>query len=396
MSETRKSYSGRNAGKTKKSKSNKRTGFKLSLNLRGMDIFFLAVVLALTAYGLVMVYSASAPSAFYVHKDSAHFFKSQALWSVVGVGAMLFMASVDFELIKKFAFPVYIVSMLFLVAVLIVGEEYNGAQRWLNLGFTTFQPSEFAKIAVVIMSAFVLSKIDYIDVKETLPNLISVGILFLVFAGLLIFQPHLSAIIIVVGALGIMMLVAGIPFRVFTPLALVGVAAIAVLSIASPYRLERMMSFTDPFKYKSDEGYQAVQSLYAIGSGGFSGLGLGRSRQKYLYIPEPQNDFIFSIICEELGFLGAMLVIILFVVLLWRAVKIAVNAPDRFSMILVCGLISLTIVQVILNIGVATSSIPPTGIPLPFFSAGGTSFVFQMISMGIILNVSRQPKVTIE
>lgn len=380
----------------KKSRKDKRGKFNLKLSLQGTDVFFFVIVLALTAYGLVMVYSASAPSAFYVHNDSTHFFKSQALWSVVGIAAMLFMASINFEYIKKFAFPVYIVSMLLLVAVLIVGEEYNGAQRWLNLGFTTFQPSEFAKIAVVLISAFVLSKIDYIDVKETMPNLISVGLLFLIYAFLLIFQPHLSAIIIVVGALGVMMLVAGIPLRVFAPLAVVGVAAIAVLSVASPYRMERMMSFTDPFKYKSDEGYQAVQSLYAIGSGGFSGLGLGRSRQKYLYIPEPQNDFIFSIICEELGFLGAMLVIILFVMLLWRAVKIALNAPDRFSMILVCGLISLTIVQVILNIGVATSSIPPTGIPLPFFSAGGTSFVFQMISMGIILNVSKQPKITIE
>jgi cell division protein FtsW len=286
--------------------------------------------------------------------------------------------------------------MVLLLAVLIIGQEYNGAQRWLNLGFATFQPSEFAKIAVVILSAVVLSRIDYIGVKETAPNIISVGIILAVYAILLLLQPHLSAIIIVVGTLGIMMLVAGIPLRVFTPIAGLGVAAIAILSIASPYRMERMMSFMDPFKYKSDEGYQAVQSLYAIGSGGFSGLGLGRSRQKYLYIPEPQNDFIYSIICEELGFLGAILVIALFVLLLWRAVKIALNAPDRFSMILVCGLISLTIVQVILNIGVATSSIPPTGIPLPFFSAGGTSFVFQMISMGIILNVSRQPKITLE
>jgi len=370
--------------------------FNLSFSLRGTDVFFFAIVMALTAYGLVMVYSASAPSAFYVHNDSTHFFRSQALWSVVGIGAMLFMASVDFELIKKYALHVYVLSMVLLLAVLIIGEEYNGAQRWLNLGFATFQPSEFAKIAVVILSALVLSRIDYIGVKETAPNIISVGIILAVYAVLLILQPHLSAIIIVVGTLGIMMLVAGIPIRVFAPIAGLGIAAITVLSIASPYRLERMMSFMDPFKYASDEGYQAVQSLYAIGSGGFSGLGLGRSRQKYLYIPEPQNDFIFSIICEELGFLGAMLVIVLFVLLLWRAVKIAINAPDRFSMILVCGLISLTIVQVILNIGVATSSIPPTGIPLPFFSAGGTSFVFQMISMGIILNVSRQPKITLE
>lgn len=392
MAETR-----RDLKKNKREKIAKKAK-KLNFNfsMQGADIFFFAVVIALTAYGLIMVYSASAPSAFYVHNDSTHFFRSQALWSVVGLAAMLFMSSVDFELIKKFAIPVYIVSMILLVAVLIVGENYNGAQRWLNLGFTTFQPSEFAKIAVVILSALVLSRIDYIDVKETVPNLISVGIIFGIYALLLIFQPHLSAIIIVVGTLGIMMLVAGIPLRVFTPIAILGVAAIGVLSIASPYRMERMMSFMDPFKYKMDEGFQAVQSLYAIGSGGFSGLGLGRSRQKYLYIPEPQNDFIFSIICEELGFLGAMLVIVLFILLLWRAVKIALNAPDRFSMILVCGLISLTIVQVILNIGVATSSIPPTGIPLPFFSAGGTSFVFQMISMGIILNVSKQTKITIE
>lgn len=380
------------AGKKVK-KTNK---FNIGFSLMGTDIFFFAIVLALTAYGLVMVYSASAPSAFYVHNDSTHFFRSQALWSVVGIGAMIFMASIDFGLIKKYALHIYVVSMVLLLAVLIVGQEYNGAQRWLNLGFATFQPSEFAKIAVVILSAVVLSRIDYIGVKETAPNIISVGIILAVYAILLLLQPHLSAIIIVVGTLGIMMLVAGIPLRVFTPIAALGVAAITVLSIASPYRMERMMSFMDPFKYKSDEGYQAVQSLYAIGSGGFSGLGLGRSRQKYLYIPEPQNDFIYSIICEELGFLGALLVIVLFVLLLWRAVKIAINAPDRFSMILVCGLISLTIVQVILNIGVATSSIPPTGIPLPFFSAGGTSFVFQMISMGIILNVSRQPKITLE
>ena len=384
----------RKSKRAKSIKKDKKLNFNFSI--QGADIFFLAIVLALTAYGLVMVYSASAPSAFYVHNDSTHFFKSQALWSLVGIGAMLFVASVDFQLIKKFALPIYGISMLLLVAVLAIGKTYNGAKRWLDLGFTTFQPSEIAKIAVVIMCAVVLSKIDYIDVKETMPNLLSVGIIFGIYAVLLIFQPHLSAIIIVAGTLGVMMLVAGIPLRVFTPIAALGVAAIAVLSIVSPYRMERMMSFTDPFKYKMDEGYQAVQSLYAIGSGGFSGLGLGRSRQKYLYIPEPQNDFIYSIICEELGFLGAMLVIVLFVMLLWRAVKIAMTAPDRFSMILVCGLISLTIVQVILNIGVATSSIPPTGIPLPFFSAGGTSFVFQMISMGIILNISKQTKITIE
>ena len=285
---------------------------------------------------------------------------------------------------------------ILLAAVLAVGRSFNGAKRWLSLGFATLQPSEIAKITVVIMCAVVLSKIDYINVKETIPNIISVGIIFGICALLLIFEPHFSAILIIAAAVGIMMLAAGVPFRAFLPLGVAGGIGAAALAVFSPYRMERLMAFTDPFKYKMDEGYQVVQSLYAIGSGGLAGVGLGRSRQKYLYIPEPQNDFIFSIICEELGFIGAVLVIVLFALLLWRAVKIAINAPDRFSMLLVFGLISVTIVQVMLNIGVTTSCVPNTGIPLPFFSAGGTSFIFQMISMGLILNVSSQAKVVLE
>ena len=186
------------------------------------------------------------------------------------------------------------------------------------------------------------------------------------------------------------MLAAGIPFRIFSVIAALGILVGGGLVLLEPYRLQRVLSFLDPFADKAGSGWQAVQSLYAIGSGGFAGLGLGRSRQKFLYIPEPQNDFIFSITCEELGFLGALLVIFLFALLLYRAVRIAMKAPDRYSMLLTFGLISLTIVQVLLNLGVATSSIPPTGIPLPFFSAGGSSFVFQMMSMGMILNISTQ------
>ena len=189
-----------------------------------------------------------------------------------------------------------------------------------------------------------------------------------------------------------MMLAGGIPLRIFWVVAAVGGLGGTVIALLEPYRLQRLMSFLDPFADKTGSGWQAVQSLYAIGSGGFSGLGLGRSRQKFLYIPEPQNDFIFSITCEELGFLGALGVILLFGLLLYRAVRIAMKAPDRYSMLLTFGLISLTIVQVLLNLGVATSSLPPTGIPLPFFSAGGSSFVFQMMSMGMILNISTQRK----
>ena len=320
------------------------------------------------------------------------FFKNQLLWAVVGFAVMFFVSMIDYKFIKRFILPIYTIAMVLLILVLIAGQRINGAKRWLNLGFSTIQPSEFAKIAIVMACAWVLSKIRTIDVKESLPHLI-ICILAVGFAGLLLLlQPHFSAVLIIVLALGVMMIAAGIPMRIFSILAGAAAAIGTIFAIIEPYRMQRLISFTDPFKDKAGDGWQVVQSLYAIGSGGFSGLGLGRSRQKFLYIPEPQNDFIFSIICEELGFLGALAVIILFALLLYRAVRIALKAPDRYSMLLVFGLISLTIVQVLLNIGVATSSVPPTGIPLPFFSAGGTSFVFQMISMGMILNISAQSK----
>ena len=365
---------------------------KLQLNWRNIDHIFLLTVIALTAYGLVMVFSASAPSAFYIHGDSMFFFKNQAIWAVLGFAVMIVVSMIDYKFIKRFIMPIYIVAMLLLILVLFIGQRINGAKRWLDFGFSTIQPSEFAKIAIIMACAWVLSKIKTINVKESLPHLIICGLLVGFAAIMLLLQPHFSAILIILLALGIMMLAAGIPMRIFSVIA--GIVAIVgvIFAIAEPYRLQRLISFTDPFKDKSGDGWQVVQSLYAIGSGGFSGLGLGRSRQKFLYIPEPQNDFIFSIICEELGFLGALAVLILFALLLYRAVRIALKAPDRYSMLLVFGLISLTIVQVLLNIGVATSSVPPTGIPLPFFSAGGTSFVFQMISMGMILNISAQSK----
>ncbi len=366
---------------------------KLNFNWRKIDHVFLMTLLALTAYGLVMVFSASAPSAFYIHNDSMYFFKNQTLWAIVGFAVMFAVSAIDYRIIKKYVFPIYGLAMVMLLAVLVVGKRINGAKRWLDLGFSTIQPSEFAKIAVVMACAWVLSKIKNINVKESLPHLIFCCIFVGIAGVLLLLQPHFSAVLIIVLAIGVMMVASGIPLRIFSLVA--GIAGVAgtIFAIIEPYRLKRLVSFLDPFQDKMGDGWQVVQSLYAIGSGGFTGLGLGRSRQKFLYIPEPQNDFIFSIICEELGFLGAMAVLLLFAILLYRAVRIALKAPDSYSMILTFGLISITIIQVLLNIGVATSSVPPTGIPLPFFSAGGTSFVFQMISMGMILNISGQEKV---
>jgi len=365
---------------------------KLKFPFKRMDPIFLVTVLALTVYGLIMVFSASAPSAFYIHNDSMHFFKRQAMWAVVGVFVMFIVAALDYKALKKYAMPAYVISMILMLLVPIIGETRNGAKRWLDFKFTTIQPSEIAKIAIIFMCAIMLSNISEIKVKKNMHSIIGCGIIIGIAGGLLLLQPHFSALLIIIMAVLVMMLVAGIPFRLFVPVGAVGIAAIFALAMSQEYRRNRMFSFLDPFKDKMGDGWQVVQSLYAIGSGSFTGLGLGRSRQKFLYIPEPQNDFIFSIICEELGFIGAMLVIILFAILLWRAVKIALKAPDRFGMILAFGLISLTIVQALFNIAVTTSSVPPTGIPLPFFSAGGTSFVFQMIAMGIILNISTQGK----
>lgn len=365
---------------------------KFKQNWRNIDHIFLLTVIALTAYGLVMVFSASAPSAFYIHGDSLFFFKNQAIWAVVGFVVMIVVSMIDYQLIKRFLLYIYLAAIVLLLLVLMFGQRINGAKRWLDFGFSTVQPSEFAKIAIIMACAWVLSKIKTIDVKESLPHLIICLLIVIIPAIMLLLQPHFSAILIIVLALGIMMIAAGIPMRIFTGLAIVASIIGVIFAFMEPYRMQRLISFRDPFQDKAGDGWQVVQSLYAIGSGGFSGLGLGRSRQKFLYIPEPQNDFIFSIICEELGYLGALAVLALFALLLYRAIRIALKAPDRYSMLLVFGLISLTIVQVLLNIGVATSSVPPTGIPLPFFSAGGTSFVFQMISMGMILNISKQIK----
>lgn len=355
-----------------------------------MDHIFLLTLLALTAYGLVMVFSASAPSAFYIKEDSMYFFKNQALWSVVGFGVMFLFSAIDYKFLKKLILPIYVFGLILLLGVAVFGKTFNGAKRWLDFGFSTIQPSEFVKITIVMACALLLAEVKTISVKKTLVHLVGCGLIILLPAIFLLFQPHFSAIIIICLTVGVMMLAAGIPFRIFSGIAALAVVLGGIFILLEPYRLQRVLSFIDPFADKTGSGWQAVQSLYAIGSGGFSGLGLGRSRQKFLYIPEPQNDFIFSIACEELGFLGALAVLLLFALLLYRAVRIAMRAPDRYSMLLTFGLISLTIVQVLLNLGVATSSIPPTGIPLPFFSAGGSSFVFQMMSMGMILNISSQ------
>ncbi len=366
---------------------------KSKLTKTGFDFGFLFMVVLLLALGLLMVFSASYPYAYYYFEDGLYFIKRQSIWAILGIGAMFVTANFDYRRYKKLAFPLLVISAVLLLAVLIIGQDINGAKRWLGVGGLSFQPSEIAKIALIIYFAASLAQTR--DNIKKFNYLIRYLAIMLVFMGLLLLEPHLSICIIIGLTLVIMLLVSGAKILHFALLS-VPVAGAGILAIAlEPYRLARWTTFLDPFSDALGAGWQIIQSLYAIGSGGLFGVGFGNSRQKFLYVSEPQNDFIFSIICEELGLIGAIAILILFGILLWRGMKVAISAPDTFGCLLVTGIIALVGVQVILNIAVVTSSIPTTGIPLPFFSAGGSSLFFLLAAMGIILNVSKYKKQTL-
>ncbi len=366
---------------------------KTKIKKSGYDFGFLITVITLLAVGLLMVFSASYPSAYYYYNDGLYFIKKQLLWAILGVGAMFFTANFDYRNYKRLAFPILVISFVLLLLVLVIGMRVNGARRWLGIGSFSFQPSEVAKLGLIIYFAASLAQIK--DKIKEFKYLFRYGVILVLFMGLLMLEPHMSVCIIIGLTIIIMLLVAGARLRYFAlasvPVALLGV----ILIVLEPYRLQRMTTFLDPFADPLGDGWQIIQSLYAIGSGGLFGVGFGNSRQKFMYIPEPQNDFIFSIICEELGLLGALAILVLFAVLLWRGIKIALSAPDTFATLLVIGIMGLIGVQVVLNIAVVTSSIPTTGIPLPFFSAGGSSLFFILTAMGIVLNVSKYKKQSI-
>lgn len=345
----------------------------------------------LLSFGLIIVFSASSASAYYNFNDSYYFVKRQLMWATVGMFSMFFMAGFDYRKLKKLAVPILGVSIILLILVLMIGIEINGAKRWLGVGGLTIQPSEVAKLAIIIFfSASLSNKKDKLQKFFTglVPYLLVLGIVL----GLVILEPHLSGTVVIFLVGFIILFVAGAKIMHFLMLAVPVIPAFAYVIMTSEYRMKRVTVFLDPWQDKMGDGWQIIQSLYAIGSGGLFGVGLGRSRQKFLYIPEPHNDFIFSIICEELGFIGASTVLILFLILIWRGIKIAFNAPDVFGSLLATGFTSLIAVQVLINVAVVTSSMPVTGMPLPFFSAGGSSLLFIMTGMGIVLNISRYEK----
>ncbi len=357
----------------------------------GMDFGFVTIVLLLVVLGLLMVFSASYPSANYRYGNGMYFISRQFVYAVAGIGLMLVTSRIDYRIYKADKVQKLIMGITFaLLVVVLFTTPLKGARRWLGIGSLTIQPSEIAKITIIIFFAKVISEAK--EKIKDIPYLFKYALVLLAMLGLLLAEPHMSVCIIICIVIATMLVVGGFPIKIFLTLFVIAVPIVIALAFGADYRADRMNSYLDPFSDKQGDGWQIVQSLYAIGSGGFFGLGFGNSRQKFMYVSEPQNDFIFAIICEELGVIGAFVIIVLFGLLIWRGIKIAVNAPDSFGTMLVVGIMSLVGWQTFLNIAVVTKLIPTTGISLPFFSAGGSSLIFLLGAMGIVLNVSKHKR----
>lgn len=352
-----------------------------------IDLPFLILTLILLAVGLVMLFSASFPSAYNETGNSASYFTSQAIFAAVGLVAMFFVSRLPYLLYFKLSKLAYWIAVGLLAAVILFGLVGGGARRWLYLGFFSFQPSELAKVALIMSMASILTR-QRKEIKSVKTFGMCIGALAII-AVLLILEPHFSATIIVCLLCFVMMAIAGVNWKLFGLIGLIGAVGILVLLIFGGYTSDRLSAWLDPFADASGKGYQIVQSLYSIGSGGWLGLGFGMSRQKYQYLPEEHNDYIFAIVCEELGFVGALLILLLFALLILRGFWIALHCRDRFSMLLASGLMTLFALQVMLNVAVVTNLLPSTGISLPFFSYGGTALVMQLAEFGIMLNISR-------
>lgn len=356
------------------------------------DLVFLVLVLALVGLGLTMLYSASCAVALYRRGDAYTYIRPQLLYAAVGIAAMGIASRVDYHIFHRLAWPMLGLSLVLLTAVLFM-PEYNGCKRWLVLpGLGTLQPSEIAKFAVVLVFAHIIS-LNHDRMQSFSMGVLPFVLVLGTVAALMLLEPHLSGTLLILGIGASMMFVGGTGLRWFVLAAVGGAGCIGAAVIALPdlvpYAADRLASWLDPFADPLGDGHQTIQSLYAIGSGGAAGLGLGNSRQKHMFVPEPQNDFIFSIVCEELGFVGACGVILLFVLLLMRGISIAVRAQDRFGALLAVGFVVQVTMQAVLNIAVVTNTIPNTGISLPFFSSGGTSLMMLLGEMGIVLSVSR-------
>jgi len=355
-----------------------------------VDIPFLLILLTLLTVGLIMLYSASSAQSQYDtgYTQSTRYFLKQGFCALIGLAAMWLLSKIPARLWLRMAWPLYGISIVLLLSVLLFGESVNGARRWINIAGIQFQPSEIAKFTLIVLFAR-LTKGFGEDVRSFRYGVMGFGGALLGILVPLALEKHLSAIMLMGMVAVVMMFVAGTHPKWLLAGAAAAAAFVVVYISFMGYAGDRVTAWLHPEQDPADTGYQILQSLYAIGSGGLFGLGLGKSRQKYLYLPFQYNDYIFAIICEELGLAGALLIIALFAALILRGYWIALRAPDRFSTVLAAGLISLIAVQTILNLGVVTNLLPSTGIALPFFSYGGTALAVNLGEMGIVLSISR-------
>lgn len=356
-----------------------------------IDIPFLVITLVLLTIGLVMLFSASYAYAFYNKGNSFYYIERQLLFAVMGIAAMLVVSQINYKILQKYSLLLYAAAIVLLIIALFMRDE-RGFARWIYIGSFSFQPSEIAKFAIIVLFAhFATTNAGKMKTFKygVLPFAVCLGVVAL----LIIAEKHLSGTIII-GALGIaMMWFGGTRLRYFGMLIGIGAAAVAIILIVPSfmeYATNRVTMWRDPYVDAQGEGYQTIQALIAIGSGGLWGTGLGNSRQKYLYIPAPQNDFIFAVVCEELGFIGATIVLLIFALLIWRGYTIAMNCPDRFGSLLAAGCVTHIGMQVLLNIAVVTNTIPNTGISLPLFSYGGSALMMTLGELGVVLSVSKK------
>ena len=350
---------------------------------RRFDAGLLITVMLLVIIGLMILYSTSAYNGEVKFDDSFYYVKKQIFATSLGLLLMYVVANIDYHVWQRFALPAYLIAILLSVAVLLFGKEYNGSKRWLSFGPVSFQPSEFAKIAVILFLANVIVKQGKNMRKMRVLLLIMCSILPIVG---LVGASNLSTAIIILGIGIVLVFVASTFYAQFIWLGATGIGFLTIFLALESYRLERLAIWRNPEKY--EKGYQTLQGLYAIGSGGLFGKGFGSSIQKLGFVPEAQNDMIFAIVCEEWGLLGASMLLLLFLVLLWRFFRIAVRATDLFGTLIAMGAMAHMMIQVILNVAVVTNTIPNTGITLPFVSYGGTSVMFLLLEMGLVLSVS--------
>lgn len=365
---------------------------KYSLIQNGkMDIGFFSLLLILLAIGLVMLFSASYAYCYAQFGDSYRFISRQAIFAVVGLISMFAFSKIDYHYYRKFSVPIYVISVILLIILLALPPMYEGLdyKRWLVIGPISFQPSEIAKFAIILLFSHLIS-----SNSKKMGDIKFVAILLCLLAlvcGLVVVETHLSATILILSIGVVLMIVGGLAVKYIIGGVGIGVGAVVIFIVTGlvSYASSRITHWIDPWADPSGKGYQTIQSLLAIGSGGLLGRGIGQSRQKYSWLPEPHNDFIFAVVCEELGLIGALVIILLFCALVWRGFTIAMHAPDKFGALLAVGLTFQVALQAALNIMVVSNTIPNTGISLPFFSYGGTALVILMSEMGIVLSVSR-------